>query len=562
MVTLSILLAHALPCLLAAGQSNVPDLRVIETTYVGSPNVRFGSLGPLAAAPGGHVAFVAAIPPLSFHLNILVLDGEVILTEGDPAPWTMGVATVVSIVPEIGVGAQGQVVINVTTTGWPGPSRAIVARDAAGQWRVIVDTTLPLPGGGGVAYGDDAEIARVLDDGSLALVASASTLLELTPFVRDTAVIVPGTTVPPGEMSGLARAVHYAYAPLRASPNGEHWMAAADLTGDTSTASVLIVDGSIIMQDGHPLPGSPTVIINSSFHTHAAGVDDQGNWVMLHWDYTNGVVGRVIRNAEIVAMTGEPVVPGASERWLANSSSAIDALAMNGRGDWVLVGNTDFPVATRSQIVVLNGERIVAREGDPIDLDENGLFDDNVLLGRIEPTVHDLTEDRRHVFHCQLTNDAGVGIGRAIVALQIDDELGEPYCASPVNSSSERARISAAGSSIVWTNDVRLRANGLPRRSYAYFLLSRSVGDSQLPGVGAGRLCLGAPVGHDVASGGVLATGASGRVERPVDLIAMPLFGGPVAVRPGESWYFQCWFRDVAPGRSTNVSDGLRIDFR
>ena len=37
---------------------------------------------------------------------------------------------------------------------------------------------------------------------------------------------------------------------------------------------------------------------------------------------------------------------------------------------------------------------------------------------------------------------------------------------------------------------------------------------------------------------------------------------GPVAVTAGETWHFQCWFRDVAGSAATsNFSDGLRITF-
>jgi hypothetical protein len=78
----------------------------------------------------------------------------------------------------------------------------------------------------------------------------------------------------------------------------------------------------------------------------------------------------------------------------------------------------------------------------------------------------------------------------------------------------------------------------------------------------AGNLCLGNPVGGLV--GGVIPnSGATGIVQITADLTVMPQPGGAVAVQPGETWNFQCWYRDAVVGGSatSNFSDGLEVLF-
>jgi hypothetical protein len=74
-----------------------------------------------------------------------------------------------------------------------------------------------------------------------------------------------------------------------------------------------------------------------------------------------------------------------------------------------------------------------------------------------------------------------------------------------------------------------------------------------------GNLCLGGSIGRysDQAQG----SGPDGRIELAIDLTAVPTAGPPVSVHPGETWNFQCWFRDVVAGPTSNFTDGVSIDF-
>ena len=47
---------------------------------------------------------------------------------------------------------------------------------------------------------------------------------------------------------------------------------------------------------------------------------------------------------------------------------------------------------------------------------------------------------------------------------------------------------------------------------------------------------------------------AQGEVSFTVDVTALPRPGGTHAVQPGETWYFQCWFRDRNPNRTSDLT--------
>jgi hypothetical protein len=46
-----------------------------------------------------------------------------------------------------------------------------------------------------------------------------------------------------------------------------------------------------------------------------------------------------------------------------------------------------------------------------------------------------------------------------------------------------------------------------------------------------------------------------------LDLTAFPQPGGTHGVMPGETWNFQCWYRDANPGPTSNFTDGISITF-
>jgi hypothetical protein len=138
--------------------------------------------------------------------------------------------------------------------------------------------------------------------------------------------------------------------------------------------------------------------------------------------------------------------------------------------------------------------------------------------------------------------------------------VGTSYCApAVVNSTGLPALIGALGSALVADDDLRLTAQQLPPTQFAYFLASLTQGFVPNAGGSQGHLCLALPIARFTQQ--IVSSGAGGAVEIVVDLSAVPL-SPPQAVLPGETWNFQCWYRDLHPGPTSNFTDGLSIAFQ
>lgn len=129
--------------------------------------------------------------------------------------------------------------------------------------------------------------------------------------------------------------------------------------------------------------------------------------------------------------------------------------------------------------------------------------------------------------------------------------LGSVYCLSRANSTGGRARLTGIGSRVAANEDVTLAVSSLPADSFGYFLMSELT--AVIP-VHEGDLCLGGEVKR--FSMDVIRSGPEGLVQFSPDFNALPM--GSV-FRPGDTWNFQYWYRDVGP--TTNFSEGLSVVF-
>jgi len=141
-------------------------------------------------------------------------------------------------------------------------------------------------------------------------------------------------------------------------------------------------------------------------------------------------------------------------------------------------------------------------------------------------------------------------------------QVGTNYCTPAPNSTGAMATISDSGSAAVTLNNLTLASSDLPQNAAAYFLCSRTQGFGQNPGGSAGNICPGAPIGR-VVGGVITNSGTTGTVSVLADLAAMPQPSGAVVVQAGETWNFQCWYRDAVTGggSTSNSSDGLTVTF-
>lgn len=136
---------------------------------------------------------------------------------------------------------------------------------------------------------------------------------------------------------------------------------------------------------------------------------------------------------------------------------------------------------------------------------------------------------------------------------------GVNYCTATANSTGAPGVMGASGSAAVALNDLTLEARDLPVNQFGIFIVSRTQGFLPLTSSN-GNLCVAGSIGRFVGPGEILSSGPGGAFSLAVDLTAVPEGAGTVAVNPGETWYFQAWFRDGV-GQGSNLTDGLEIVF-
>jgi hypothetical protein len=131
------------------------------------------------------------------------------------------------------------------------------------------------------------------------------------------------------------------------------------------------------------------------------------------------------------------------------------------------------------------------------------------------------------------------------------------YCNANPNSTGLAGVITTNGDCDVVTNSTSLSATQLPPHQFGYFLNSRA--PAAVP-VSQGILCVG---GGQIGryNNQVFNSGAAGAGSILLDLANTPTPNGTVAVLSGETWYFQCWFRDANPGPVSNFTDAVEVTF-
>jgi hypothetical protein len=121
--------------------------------------------------------------------------------------------------------------------------------------------------------------------------------------------------------------------------------------------------------------------------------------------------------------------------------------------------------------------------------------------------------------------------------------------------------MASTGSLQVVDNDLTIRAEGLPSGVFGYFLSSRGQGFVALVSGSQGNLCVGGGLAIGRHHGSIQLSSGAGVIEHLLDLTNMPTDNSSVSVAAGETWNFQCWFRDSNPNSTSNFSDGLSVQF-
>lgn len=162
---------------------------------------------------------------------------------------------------------------------------------------------------------------------------------------------------------------------FRRTPDGMHYFAVGDDESATSSDGIMVYDGQVVVRENTVIAGTGITAVGLFAYDLLA----DGTWFARGDDPADN--DWALRNGTLLAQTGDPImnVRGVGGETWGNTFLAVTG---NRNGDWVLSGNTNNADPALDSVIVLNGEQILVREGDPIDLDGNGMFDDDVFIGR------------------------------------------------------------------------------------------------------------------------------------------------------------------------------------
>jgi hypothetical protein len=156
----------------------------------------------------------------------------------------------------------------------------------------------------------------------------------------------------------------------------------------------------------------------------------------------------------------------------------------------------------------------------------------------------------------QIVSGSGGGVG-----------LGAQICnPAVVNSTGASAEILVTGNDDQANGPYALNlfASNLPPSQFGYFLAGKHAGFIPNPGGSQGNLCIGSPQLRITPS--LANSGAAGSMAWIVDVNNVDSLGsgtvGVDVVSPGETWRFQCWYRDMNPGSTSNFTDATVITFQ
>ena len=138
--------------------------------------------------------------------------------------------------------------------------------------------------------------------------------------------------------------------------------------------------------------------------------------------------------------------------------------------------------------------------------------------------------------------------------------IGASYCGpAAINSTGAPATLIATGSANVVDNFMTLEVAGLPTNVFGMCLAGLSQGNTPNVGGGQGTLCITPPLA--MMNTHVMNSGSSGSFQVPFDMtqVTVPGWGLP---GPGQTWYFQAWYRDQNPLHTTNMTDGYFVMFQ
>lgn len=430
-VAAGMIVGHAV----AAAGAIMPPPRVLYSTIPGHPTANVpGRPGkvfrnfwrPYLSPDGGRWVMRANSDFFDSGSLLLVGSGTTAtapIAQFDPAPWAP--AEQISTVDEqCGVNDAGQVAFSSNTNGGPDATDEYVLRLVSSVYTVVAQEGSPVPSMAGVTYGLILDETHILADGRIGLRSINSPGL---PSTSDTLLLLDGqlvaregVTVPALQaVGGTQPWDNFDFQGYYHSSDGAHALIIGDLEGPTNLDGVAVVDGNVRIQEGSvifPL----TAPVSAGLSGFAEGnMATNGDW-LIRGGNNNGQ-DWVVRNGVVLTTTGSAITPGATERFSdAVPNTTCYFLNIGSRdGDYVVGGYTDRPGTTQNAVLVYDGSTVVLRRGDALDLNGDGLANDDLFIADFEADKGALAPDGNLYLVIKVRNAAATFEEKALIRLDL-----------------------------------------------------------------------------------------------------------------------------------------------
>ncbi len=358
---------------------------------------------------------------------------QIVAMEGDPAFFDTS-RTYALFRGAMGVNNAGVVAFSGDLAGTSTSDDEFVARWNAGSFELLAQEGSQAIGQApGVGYGTLANAVRILDDASNTVrfrnsgLIGASTQIAIFELqsagvgsvLAQTDVTIPADQrVMPEETLDSISSDRFV-----SSASGDEYMYHGDLNGSTATDLVMVYNGSVVAQEGFPISPEFTSPVTSMLADAGSQQLAMGGGYYLFRGTNADTDDWVVGNGGVVhAATNRPITlnPGETEFFGHSSFAATFFLnVVNSKGDRVIGGVTNAADVDANAVLVYNSRLVVVREGDPVDVDGNGLADDDAHVHIFNNDDAVLTDDGWLIFMADLRDSTLLPIGQAVLRVKI-----------------------------------------------------------------------------------------------------------------------------------------------
>lgn len=387
-------------------------------------------------------------------LTVVAQEGVTNLPTGGanpPQPWTSG-----GFDDVYGINDSGQYTFSGVLQGAAATDGYIVKWDGAQFVLIGQEATTAAPGAtGGTTFGGSRGSARIANDGTVSFYQTINGLTTTTDsflLKNDGATVVAqeGVTVPTNQGGGTTN-TSKAFDAGTTDGQGFFPNAAGDqyiYSGTINTTAlpndrVAVVGNGVVIQENFVLPGTAFVSsTDDSSPINQVWMESDGTW--FAYGDNNDDIDWVLRNGVVVAETDTEIFPTAGENWDdAPYAQTFFYAVGNNNGDYAVGGTTNAANGLANAVIVMNGTTLVARENDPVDLDNDGVFNDDVFIRTFLDDYAFMTNSDLYVVvrlrssAAALCGATDTDIGQALIRIPIGGTGPLPCCKGDIDGSAQ-----------------------------------------------------------------------------------------------------------------------------